>query len=472
MESHPLPNAEDLLLQCALSHLDYEPMQGQLNVLADLCSFTVSRRCRQAFVLSGFAGTGKTSLTAAFVKALREFDLRFVLLAPTGRAAKVFSNFAQLPAHTIHKRLFRGDRFDPGSPGQGLFNAPNDDEDTLFIVDEASMIQQNPANPLLFHLLRHIYSREGNNVVFIGDTAQLPPVGQPQSHALVPEYLRGLGLEVFTATLERPARQASHSGILYNATWLRRAMALPDLPAPQLRTSGFKDVTSVSSEFLQEIIADSYASTGQDGTMIITRSNFRASIFNRGIRAQVLYAEEELQIGERLVVVKNNYFFGSKIKEIGFIANGEIVEVKRIRAIEDRYGFRFADVEIALASAEVTLDVKLILKTLSDNTASLDAEDLTALYERILHEKEMSGLASSSAVAAVRRDPYMNALQVKYAYCLTCHKAQGGQWDNIFVDLGGIAPEATDMEFYRWLYTAVTRARRALFLINPSIAIV
>lgn len=462
-------NDSETLLRKALDNLDYDPMPGQRALLEKLSAFALERRRLQAFILRGYAGTGKTSLTAAFVKALRECGLKFVLLAPTGRAAKVFSSYAGMPAHTIHKRLFRGDLYEPGSAGTALFNAPNDDEDTLFIVDEASMIQQDSQSQLLTLLLRHIYSREGDNVVFIGDTAQLPPVGQTVSHALSEDYLRGFGMEIFTHLLDAPARQAQRSGILYNATWLRRAMALPELPSPQLRVSGFCDVKSVSSEYLQELVADSYSETGEDGTMVITRSNFRAGVFNRGIRATVLYAESELQIGERLVVVKNNYHYARKIKELGFIANGEIIHVKRIRGIEDRYGSRFADVEAELPSAGISLDAKLILDTLSDDTASLSGEALTKLYNAILAEKEAEGLEFTRALAATRRDPYMNALQVKYAYCLTCHKAQGGQWENLFVDLGGIQPETMDMEFYRWLYTAVTRARRKLFLVNPTL---
>lgn len=459
----------DDLYHSALDCFGLTPLDEQDALLRMLSSFAVERSGRKAMVVSGYAGTGKTSLMAAFVNALHRCGMKYVLLAPTGRAAKVFSSYSGHPAFTIHKRLFRGTL-----PSQGgeLFLAPNKDTDTLFIVDEASMISEGVGGHLLSQLLRHIYSAPGNNVVFVGDTAQLPPVGQPESFAMNLDYLRSLGLDPCCGFLEHPVRQARRSGILYNATWLRRAMLLPQLPAPQMRISAFPDVEVLSNEFLGEKIADSYSATGDEGTMVVTRSNFRAGLFNRQIRASVFYAEEQLQRGEKLVVVKNNYFYSDRKKDIDFIANGEIVRLEYIYGMERRYGMDFADVDIYMPVSGKSLSVKIILDCLLSDTAALTAEQSTALYNAVLADYTASGMELSKALATLRNDPYLNALQVKYSYCLTCHKAQGGQWDNLFVDMGGVAPEDMGIEFYRWLYTAVTRARKHLYLINPTVKII
>lgn len=458
----------DRLYGAARRHFGHEPLDEQDLLLQTLTGFALQRGMRSAMVVSGYAGTGKTSLTAAFVNALKESGMRFVLLAPTGRAAKVFSSYAGHPAYTLHKRLFRGAM--PELGGQ-LFAAPNNDTDTLFIVDEASMIPECEGNYLLSQLIRHVYSAYGNNLILIGDTAQLPPVGQAESHAMNPEYLRRVGLEPSCCYLEKPVRQASRSGILYNATWLRRAMLMPRLPAPQLKSSRFGDVEVLDNEFLGERIADSFAATGDEGTMVVTRSNFRASIFNRQIRAAVFYAEEELQRGEKLVVVKNNYHYRSPSKNMDFIANGEIIRLEYLHGTEARYGMRFADADIYMPVSGTALTVKLMLDCLGNDAAALTAEQYSRLYNAVLADYTASGMELTKALTAMRNDPYLNALQVKYAYCLTCHKAQGGQWDNIFIDLGGVDRADMGMEFYRWLYTAVTRARRRLFLINPTLRI-
>ncbi len=459
------------LYEEALRQLDYDPLEKQDLLLQYMSRFAIMRQATDALIVHGYAGTGKTSLTAAFVKALRSLGLKFVLLAPTGRAAKVLSSFAEQPAYTIHKRLFRGGSLD-GSPAP-MFQAPCRDVDTLFIIDEASMIPYDADNPLLRQLLSHIYSREGNNAIFIGDTAQLPPVGSEFSAAMHPDTLRQFGLTPTQCLLDQPVRQARKSGILYNATWLRRAMQLPTLPTPQLTISRFSDVESISGEFLAETIADSYSATGQDGTMVITRSNYRATIFNTAIRARVLYAEEQLQRGEKLVVTKNNYYIAKDNRTLGFIANGEIINIQKIYDIESRYGMEFADVEIAIPGTDIVIDTKINLNSLTAETASLPASATTALYNSILQELTAGGgddpAALSAAIASMRHNPYLEALQVKYAYCLTCHKAQGGQWDNLFIDLSGIAPQAMDLQFYRWLYTAITRTRRHLYLISPSL---
>lgn len=456
------------LYNSALATFGHVPQEEQEQLLYQLCSFALNRQLKDALIVSGYAGTGKTSLMAAFVNALHSHNLKYVLLAPTGRAAKVFSTYAGFPAYTIHKRLFRG--MLPSLGGE-LYLAPNNDTDTLFIVDEASMISEGEGGRILSLLLRHIYSAYGNNVIFIGDSAQLPPVGQPQSFAMSENYLRSQGFNVQTGYLERPVRQARKSGILYNATWLRRAMLLEQLPHPQLSVGKFPDVEVLDNEYLGERIADSFSRTGDEGTMVVTRSNFRAGIFNRQIRACVFYAEEQLQRGEKLVVVRNNYFYADKKKDIDFIANGEIIRLEYIHGFESKYGFDFADVDIFMPVSGQNLTVKIMLNCLNSDEAALSAEDSTTLYNAILADYTSDGKDLSKALLEMRRDPYLNALQVKYAYCLTCHKAQGGQWDNLFIDLGGIASEDMGMEFYRWLYTAVTRARKHLFLVNPTFKI-
>lgn len=458
----------DTLYGRALHAFGLEPLEQQDALLRELTSFALERSHRQALVVSGYAGTGKTSLMAAFVKALKQCRMKFVLLAPTGRAAKVFSGYANHPAYTLHKRLFRG-----GTPELGgqLYLAPNNDTNTLFIVDEASMIPESQGNRILSLLLSHVYGNMGNNIIFVGDTAQLPPVGQEESHAMNSEWLRMQGIEADTLWLDKPVRQAAKSGILYNATWLRSAMVQPKLPKARLKASPFVDVEIVDNEFLGETISDSYSQTGDEGTMVVTRSNFRAGIFNREIRNCVFYAEEELQKGEKLVVVKNNYYYSDKKNDIDFIANGEIVRLEKIYGFESRYGLRFADVDIHMPVMGKSIGVKIMLDCLQSPSASLPQEQYNAFYSAVLADYTSRGIDSSKAIFAMRRDPYLNALQVKYAYCLTCHKAQGGQWDNIFIDLGGIAAEDMGMEFYRWLYTAVTRARKKLFLVSPTLPI-
>lgn len=457
------------LYSASLRYFGHEPLEEQEHLLRMLVSFALNRTGRDAMIVNGYAGTGKTSLMAAFVNALHQCGMKYVLLAPTGRAAKVFSSYAGFPAYTIHKRLFRGNL--PAMGGE-LFLAPNNDTDTIFIVDEASMISEGEGGRILSLLLRHIYSAYGNHVIFIGDTAQLPPVGQPHSFAMNLEYLQRMGLQPKIGYLERPVRQAKRSGILYNATWLRRAMLLPKLPFPQMRVSSFPDVEVLDNEFLGEKIADSYSSTGDEGTMVVTRSNFRAGLFNRQIRASVFYAEERLQRGEKLVVVKNNYFYADRKKDIDFIANGEIIRLEYIHGFEKRYGFDFADVDVFIPVSGHNLTVKIMLNCLNSDSPALSAEESSELYNAVLADYTSDGKELSKALLEMRRDPYLNALQVKYAYCLTCHKAQGGQWENLFVDLGGIAAEDMGIEFYRWLYTAVTRARKRLFLINPTLKII
>ncbi|MCM1320311.1 MAG: AAA family ATPase [Muribaculaceae bacterium] len=451
----------------ALTCFPYEPQGGQDELLWRLCEFICTRGEREVFVLRGYAGTGKTSVMAALNGALGFTKYRTVLLAPTGRAAKVLSHYAGKPASTIHKRLYRGDALDPYSTG--FFLAENKDRDTLFIVDEASMIAAKNSQ-LLQHLVTHVYSSPGCSLILVGDVAQLPPVGESLSLAMSEPALEAMGLTVRMFELEKPLRQASQSGILYNATRLRRRMLKEPLPEARLWPARFADVQVITSEYLAEQIAESYSEVGQDGTLVITRANWRAAAFNRAIRATVLYAEECIQRGERLVVAKNNYFWSAKIKELPFIANGEGAILQRIHSRESRYGHDWADVELLLPDSGIELECKLLLTCLDNEAPSLPEGEYALLYQDISAELSARGLTGTDHYRALRTNPYLNAIQAKYGYCLTCHKAQGGQWQHVYIDLAGIPREGLhDLDFHRWLYTAVTRAVNRLYIINPSI---
>lgn len=455
------------LYKQATEYFPYTPQAGQDSLLRELCDFVCHRAEREVFLVRGYAGTGKTSVIAALTQALAHTRIKTVLLAPTGRAAKVLSQYAGFPASTIHKRLYRGDSLSPENTG--FFLSPNKDRDTLFIVDEASMIGVH-ASRLLEHLCTHVYSSPGCSMIMVGDTAQLPPVGESRSAAMQPATLETLGLRVREFDLEQPLRQARHSGILYNATRLRRRMTQNPLPQVRLWPGKFTDVTVCSSEFLAEQIADSYSEVGQDATLVVTRANWRASAFNRAIRGRVLYAESILQRGERLVVAKNNYFWSTQVKGLSFIANGEGAVVERICGEETRYGHNWADVELRLLDSGAELECKLLLTCLDNDAPALEQERYAELYHAVQAHYLAKGLDSAALFKAMRTDPYLNAIQAKYGYCLTCHKAQGGQWQHVYIDLSGIGAEfLREPDIHRWLYTAVTRAVKRLWLINPSI---
>lgn len=454
--------------------LPYTPNDQQVAVIAALSRFCspAPTSSDRVFILNGYAGTGKTSLTGALVKTLASVGISSVLLAPTGRAAKVFGTYAGHPSYTIHRKIYKH-RISGGEYSYGSADVlENNSRNTIFIVDEASMIgaaDERGAN-LLEDLIHYVYSGENCRLILLGDTAQLPPVGSAESPAMNPDVLRTYGLKVTRATLTATARQRNGSGILYNATWLRRAMLASELPLPRLFTDGFEDVETVSGEDLPEKLDEAYNRDGIDETLLITRSNRLATEYNKAIRGNVLYAEEELQRGELLIVAKNNYYWTKNIKDIDFIANGDVVSVAKITSTEIRYGLRFADVELTMPDREgAIVNAKIMLATLSAETAGMPQADYNALYYGLIDDPEMfsSDMPYELRVAKLRDNPYWNALQVKYAYAATCHKAQGGQWSNVFIDLSYIPPEAMGIDFYRWLYTAVSRARKHLYFINP-----
>lgn len=463
----------DVFVDKIAKNLTFQPNNSQWNALNLLSRFilepTLSDRI---FVLRGYAGTGKTSLMGALVKTMNEMKMNTVLMAPTGRAAKVLSNMAGKPAMTIHKSIYRQQKFNLSFEGFNLMD--NRNNHTLYICDEASMIStinesyHFGTGNLLDDLIEYVYAGNQCRLLLIGDSAQLPPVGQKRSPALEIGKLQEYGLEVMSAELTEVARQQLDSGILANATMLRNMLnqGMTD-SLPKIMHKNFPDVRSIDGyEFLEEL-SNSYSHNGLDDTIIITRSNIRANKFNQAVRNQILYREEELCAGERLLVVKNNYYWGREFENFPFIANGDTITVKRVRSEIEMYGFRFAEVEIELPDYDVETEVIVLLDTLMADGPSLSQEDQQRLFEAVMMDyPEIRN--QRDLIKAVKENKYFNALQVKYAYGVTCHKSQGGQWNDVYLDLGYINPDHLGIDFYRWLYTAFTRARKTLFLVNMS----
>lgn len=451
-----------------LMSLPYVANDQQVQVIA-----AITRFCSRAtpsdsvFVLCGYAGTGKTSLTGSLVRTLRSVGIGSVLLAPTGRAAKVFAAYSGFPASTIHRKIYRPPS--QGRPFAAVMDNPH--SNSVFIVDEASMIGSGAdGTDLLSDLIHYVYTGRNCRLILLGDTAQLPPVGCDDSPALNPEVLKSYGLRVSRAQLTDTVRQAKSSGILYNATCLRRAMRLDQLPLPRLHFAGFDDVIPLPGEELEDVLSQAYATDGVDETIIVSRANWRTTQFNLAVRQRILGREEELCRDDLLLVAKNNYHWGADSREIDFIANGDTARVTRIYGIDERYGFRFADVRLAFPYASVEIDCKIILECLTSDSPALTAEQQQTLFQRVYTDPALFPETTPHSVRmkALKTNPHFQALQVKYAYAVTCHKAQGGQWRNVIVDLGSIPPEAlTGLDFYRWLYTATTRATTRLFYLNP-----
>ena len=463
----------DVFVDKIAKNLTFQPNNSQWNALNLLSRFILEPTLNdRIFVLRGYAGTGKTSLMGALVKTMNEMKMNTVLMAPTGRAAKVLSNMAGKPAMTIHKSIYRQQKFNLSFEGFNLMD--NRNNHTLYICDEASMIStinesyHFGTGNLLDDLIEYVYAGNQCRLLLIGDSAQLPPVGQKRSPALEIGKLQEYGLEVMSAELTEVARQQLDSGILANATMLRNMLnqGMTD-SLPKIMHKNFPDVRSIDGyEFLEEL-SNSYSHNGLDDTIIITRSNIRANKFNQAVRNQILYREEELCAGERLLVVKNNYYWGKEFENFPFIANGDTITVKRVRSEIEMYGFRFAEVEIELPDYDVETEVIVLLDTLMADGPSLSQEDQQRLFEAVMmDDPEIRN--QRDLIKAVKENKYFNALQVKYAYGVTCHKSQGGQWNDVYLDLGYINPDHLGIDFYRWLYTAFTRARKTLFLVNMS----
>ncbi len=456
------------LYEGALRHLPFTPQPEQEEALRAMCNFIADSPAQGVFVLNGYAGTGKTSITAALLQAISEAKIPLALMAPVGRAAKVASNFSGLPASTIHKRLFRGLSADPTNTD--FFIAHNNQPGTIFVVDEASLIADNIADPrksLLAILVHHVYSAPGCKLILIGDTAQLPPVGQTTPMAMNPDRLKQLGLIPEVAILNTPVRQAAESGIVFNATLVRDFIFNPPKDRElRLKLSPFVDIKAISSDELADYLADSRSAVGEDQTILITRSNSRANRFNAAIRNMVLYADSPIQRGELLVISKNDYYWSKINKSSSFIANGDMAEVTWIGKTEKMYGRYFVDVELRMLSSGATLGAKLMLRSLQSEGPSIPRDEMIRFYNTVLALQEGE---LTERIRAVTNDPYYNALQAKYAYCITCHKAQGGQWADVYIDMSGIQAENMDTDFYRWLYTSITRATRCVYLINPTV---
>lgn len=449
----------------------FEPTQEQEIALDKIVDFLFLQKEESIFLLRGFAGTGKSSLLGALVKTMTDFKQKTVLLAPTGRAAKVFSSYSNHPAFTIHKKIYRQQKYSGELGNFGLMD--NLHKDTLFIVDEASMISNNGLDSyfgtgrLLDDLIHFVYSGENCRILLIGDTAQLPPVGEEDSPALQVSELAGYGLEVHSAMLSQIVRQAEGSGILRNATAIRNALTKGKTEAyPKLKLKNFADIVKISGEDLIDEISSSYDKEGLENTMIISRSNKRCNIYNQGVRNRILYREEELSPGDMLMITKNNYYWTENVENVDFLANGgEIVEVLRVRREQDLYGFRFCEVLIRSLDYDIELEVKILMDTLHSDAAGLTKERSEELFLNVLEDyADISTRAGK--MKKLKVDPFYNALQVKFAYAVTCHKAQGGEWRNVFLDLGYISEEHLGINFYRWLYTAITRASNKLYLVN------
>lgn len=450
----------------------YKPTGEQEITIESFVNFLFSPKTDAIFLLKGYAGTGKTTLISALVKTLDQLKQKCVLLAPTGRAAKVFSHYAGHPAYTIHRKIYRQRTFS-NELDNFVMNA-NLHQHTLFIVDEASMIANEGLSGgmfgtgrLLDDLIHYVYAGQGCRLMLIGDTAQLPPVGEEESPALSASMLEGYGLEVTEHCLTQVVRQEQDSGILYNATSLRQYIAEEEyFSLPRIKADGFPDIRIISGGELIDTINECYDKAGMDETMIICRSNKRANLYNKGIRNTILYREDELNTGDLLMVAKNNYYWGADCKEMDFIANGDIAVVRRVRRTHEMYGFRFADVTLCFPDYnDLELDVKILLDTLHSDSPALTREESDRLFQAV-QEDYGDITVKRERMKKIKKDTWYNALQVKYAYAVTCHKAQGGQWQRVFVDQGYMTEEMLTPDYYRWLYTAFTRATEVLYLVN------
>lgn len=451
--------------------LEFNPTPAQEKLIPFISEFIINPSERRVLIIKGFAGTGKTSMIKAIVKSLSEFSINSFLLAPTGRAAKVISKISGSNAYTIHKKIYRQRQT---SNPFGKFELDfNKHKDSVFIVDESSMINDSAINNSIFgtgnlldDLLQYVYSGRDNKLILIGDSAQLPPVGMNLSPALDRKNLEKYGFQAKDYFLKDIVRQAANSGILYNATVLREILSKRDIDLPKLKTKEFDDIERVSGEDLIEKIDDAYSKYGMDEVLIVCRSNNRAYKYNMGIRNSILYREEEISAGDNIMVVKNNYLWADDTKEIDFIANGDIAEIIRISKYEELYDFKFAELDLRFIDyADTEISAKVILNSLHSESAALSADDYKKLFDNVA-EDYIDIRNKRKRFLKLRENPYLNALQIKFAYAATCHKAQGGQWDCVFVDQGYIPDDKPDKDYIRWLYTAFTRAVKKISLVN------
>ncbi|MCR5454995.1 MAG: AAA family ATPase [Bacteroidales bacterium] len=451
--------------------LIFEPTDDQSEAIEGLSRFVCGDGDESIYVLCGYAGTGKTTLVSALVKTLASFGIRTVLMAPTGRAAKVLSSYSGMPAYTIHRTIYR----QKSGYGASFSIANNMSKDTFFIVDEASMISQTSGEMsafgtgrLLDDLVEYVFHGSNCRLILVGDSGQLPPVGSPFSPALDVGELGCYGMGVGKSSLGDVVRQAEGSGILSNATMLRRLLAqtAPGQKAvPQLVANGFADIERISGATLLEALENSYDTVGLTDTLVVTRSNKYANVYNNGIRSRIFWREEQLTVGDIVMVVKNNYYYAKDLENLDFIANGDTAEVVRVGRHEELYGFHFINVDLRFTDYDnLELSVKVIQESLQSEGPSLTQKEADTLYNNVC--EDYAGMPKSKIYKELRNNEYFNALQIKFAYAVTCHKSQGGQWSNVFIDNGYLTDDMMDREYLRWLYTALTRATQKVYLVN------
>jgi len=462
---------ETIIYNNLCKNLGNTPTDDQSAAMKKLASYICANNNDTIFLLTGYAGTGKTSVISSVVKTLDLLRMKSVLMAPTGRAAKVLASYAGKPAFTIHKKIYRQKS---SKDGFGSFMLDrNIGKDTWFIVDEASMISNTSNDSSLFgsgklldDLVEYVYSGRECKLVLVGDSAQLPPVGSALSPALDPSALGGFGFGLITSELKQVVRQSETSGVLMNATGVRLQIEENSLVHPSINCVDYKDVVKLGGNELIDELSVSYGSCGLEGTIIVVNSNKQANRYNQGIRNRIFFREEEISTGDIVMIVKNNY---SLLEEDengpGFIANGDIAEIRKIRRFDERYGFRFADMTLYFPDYDFEVESKVIIDVLHLDTPSLPAEKNKELFQSVMADYQHIK-SRKKQFEAVRSDKWFNALQIKFAYAVTCHKAQGGQWERVFIDQGMFNRNEISVDYLRWFYTALTRATDKVYLVN------
>lgn len=451
-------------------NLGYIPTGDQADCMDLLSGYVTENTNDVIFLLTGYAGTGKTSIIASLVNTLATLRQRSVLLAPTGRAAKVLQSYSGREAYTIHRKIYR-----QKSAREGIGNFVLDrnlHKETFFIVDESSMISGESSESSVFgsgklldDLIEYVYTGTNCKLILVGDTAQLPPVGAIVSPALDYSLLRSTGFGIMTCELRQVIRQSEGSGILMNATSVRQQIDDGDLSFPSVITDGYNDITRIGGNEIIDSLAAVYDHSGTEGTIVVVNSNYLANRYNQGIRNRIFFREEEVSAGDIIMVVKNNYYWLKDEDDTAFIANGDIAEIKRIRKYEELHGLRFAEMTLWFRDMDKEIEAKVILDTLSIDAPSLPAERNRELYLSVLQDYP-DIRSRRKQFETVRNDPYYNALQIKFAYAVTCHKAQGGQWEQVFIDQGSFSRQEPTIDYLRWFYTALTRATGRVYLVN------